>query len=437
MVASRVSLVLVLIVLGLPTVLSAQAADASAQAATTTQAGGAAAAEATGAGTAQVQKKLLLYVDQASGGKFTDDRLLMISRSLLIRLQAGIPGLSVSDTTGSASPASAGSITAIAQQAGADYWLWTQVSEDSGKTTLRVQGFDLAAQEMKVDTTVSRDGELSVLDLPFETWGDVVALVTPSLPPGVVEKPSTAASAQQDLTLTVHALPGTVLTGSGGKKATVGNDGTAVLKYPTVGEYPLRATLSGYYPERRQVFLEADRELTIDQAPASRWAIDASMLQVTYPSIDVTGFIFPNSLYVKLGITSYALGLAFSSTDVFTSNPLTNIVLQAGIYLRPEDVIFRAYMNVGAFVRIVNAPGSPLEIDPVSWGGIQFSIGTEIGRSPRGRFFLEFQPMLYATNFPTLFQAFFGTSGTPVGWVFSSTGALNILSFRMGYRWML
>ena len=36
-----------------------------------------------------------------------------------------------------------------------------------------------------------------------------------------------------------------------------------------------------------------------------------------------------------------------------TNNPLTNIVLQAGVYLRPEDILFRAYVNVGAFLRFV------------------------------------------------------------------------------------
>jgi hypothetical protein len=419
-----------LLILALPPVLSAQGADASAKPTDPT-------AQAADPAAVPVQKKLLLYVDQPAGGKIADDQLLMISRSLLIRLEAGVSGLSVSDFIGSASPASAGSISEVAQQAGADYWLWTQVSVDSDKTTLRVQGFDLAAQEMKVDTTVSRDGELSALDLPFETWGDVAALVTSSLPPGVTEKRHVPVDAHQGPALTVRALPGTELTGPGGTKATVGDDGTAVLTFPSVGEYSFRATLAGYDPEKRQVFLASDRELTISQAPGSQWAIDASMLQMSYPSIDVTRFIVPNAFYVKVGITSYAIGLAFSGTDLYTSNPLTNLVMQAGVYLRPEDVIFRAYMNVGAFLRIVSAPGLPLQLDAVSSGGFQFSIGTEIGRSPRGRFFFEFQPMLYSTNLPTLFQAFFGSSNAPIGWVFSSTGALNILSFRMGYRWML
>jgi hypothetical protein len=156
-----------------------------------------------------------------------------------------------------------------------------------------------------------------------------------------------------------------------------------------------------------------------------------------YPSVDVSRFFIPSLLYVKLGITSYAVGLAFTNTQTFTSNPLTNLVLQTGIYLGPEDRLLRPYANLGAFLRIVTAPGTLVGIDPLSWGGLQFSIGTEIGRSPRGRFFFEYQPMLYAVSVPGLFQASFGNGNPPAGWSFSQTGASNYLCFRFGFRWML
>jgi hypothetical protein len=201
------------------------------------------------------------------------------------------------------------------------------------------------------------------------------------------------------------------------------------------GEYSLRATHPGYYPETSHFYLADDKEVVLQQAPASRWAIDASLLQMGYPSVDVARFILPNSFYVKLGITTYAVGLALAGNQVVSNNPLTNFVFQTGIYLRPEDVLFRAYVNLGAFVRFVYAPGTLVGVDPLSWGGIQLSLGTEIGSSPRGRFFFEFQPMMYAVSVPGLFQASFGTNGPPPGWSFSANSALDILCFRVGYRW--
>jgi hypothetical protein len=209
------------------------------------------------------------------------------------------------------------------------------------------------------------------------------------------------------------------------------------MKLPGPGQYSLRATLSGYYPETSSFFAAGSKEITLTQAHASWWALDASLLEMGYPGFDVTRFMVPNSIYVKLGFTTYAVGLAFTETNVVTNNPLTNVVLQTGIYLRPEDVLFRAYITIGTFIRIVHASDAPLEVDPLSWGGFLFSIGTEIGRSPRGRFFFEYQPMFYASSVPGLFQASFGTNDPPFGWSFSDKSAFNFLCFRVGYRWTL
>jgi len=382
-----------------------------------------------------LQRSLLLYVDQQQKGGLTENQLLVLSRSLLISLQAGIPGIAVSDAAGSGQSASPAALSDLALKAGADFWLWAQVSVDAGKTQLHVRGFDILAQEKKFDATLTRESLLSPLELPFEKWDDLVSLVTSSLSSG--EPQGQGTPGPQEVTLTVRALPGTLITGPGGAKAQAGKDGFASLSFPAPGEYSLHATLSGYYPLTRRFFLSDNREVFLEQTPHSWWALDASLLEMGYPSFDVSRFILLNSLYVKLGITTYAVGLAFTDTQAFTSNPLTNLVLQTGIYLRPDDVLFRPYVNLGAFLRIVVAPGTLVGIDPLSWGGLQFSIGTEIGRSPRGRFFFEYQPMLYAASVPGLFQASFGSGNPPAGWSFSPKSAFNFLCFRVGYRWPL
>lgn len=381
------------------------------------------------------QRSLLLYVDQDQKGGLTENQLLVLSRSLLIGLQAGVPGLPVSDAAGTAQSASPAAFSDLALKAGADFWLWAQVSVDAGNTRIRVRGFDLRAQAMKFDSTITREGELSPAELPFEKWDDVVSLVTSSISSG--ESLGQGTAGPQEVTLTVRALPGTLITGPGGAKSRAGNDGFASLTFPAPGEYSLHATLSGYYPVSRRFFLSGNREVFLEQTPHSWWALDASLLQMGYPSFDVSRFIIPSSFYMKLGITSYFVGLAFTDTQAFTSNPLTNLVLQTGIYLRPEDVLFRPYVNLGMFLRIVTAPGTLVGIDPLSWGGLQVSIGTEIGRAPRGRFFFEYQPMLYAVSVPGLFQATFGSGNPPSGWSFSQNGAANYLCFRFGYRWSL
>ena len=325
-------------------------------------------------------------------------------------------------------------ISDLALEAGADFWLWAQLSTDGGKTRVRARGFDVRTQEAKFDTTVSREGALSTAELPYEKWDDIAALVSAAFPPDLTDTQSPEGPA--DVTLTVRALPGTLVEGPGKTRVTAGMDGFAVLKLPGPGEYTVRSTHSRYYPETSRLLLSSDKEIFLRQTPASWWTIDASLLQMGYPSFDLGRFIIPNSIYVKLGFTTYAVGLAFTDTQMVTNNPLTNIVLQAGMYLRPEDVLFRAYVNVGAFLRFVYAPGTLVGVDPLSWGGLRVSVGTEIGSSPRGRFFFEYQPMLYAASVPGSSRPRW-EAATPTGWTFSPQGAVNFLCFRVGYRWTL
>jgi hypothetical protein len=383
-------------------------------------------------------RKVLLYVDQQAGGVLSGDQLFMLSRSILLGLRSGIPGLQITEeSSGSIPSVSDETLTQRASSAGADFWAWVQVSSGPANIRLHARGFDLLAQRVVFDQTLERQGAFSATGLAFEAWNDLVALARPALP---AEAPSAPASARpSEAALAVRAEPGTVVTGPGGKKAVADSDGIALLRLAAPAEYSLRSTRSGFYPDTSRIFVSGDGELTLHQVRASRWAIDASLLQMGYPSVDGSYFIIPNWLYAKLGLTTYLVGLAFTDTQVITSNPLTNIVVQAGVYLRREDVLFRFYVNAGAFVRFVHAPGVLVGIDPLSWGGFQASLGTEIGSNPHGRLFLEFQPMLYASSVPGLLQASLGSSVNKdvIGWAFSPKGALNILCFRFGYRWML
>jgi hypothetical protein len=382
---------------------------------------------------------VMLYVDEQPGGALGPDQLLMLSRSILLGLQSGIPGLSITEGSGSRStPASADALTQQASSSGSDFWIWVEVSSDPAVIRLHARGFDLLAQTAAFDQTMQREGPFATMGLPFESWSDLVELVQPALS----SRGTRAASAparRHEAALSIRAEPGTEVLGPQGKKAVAGSDGVALLRLTTPAEYSLRSTKPGFYPDTSRLFLTGDRELTLHQVRASRWAIDASLLQMGYPGMDGTYFIIPNWLYVKLGLTTYLVGLAFTDTQVITSNPLTNIVLQTGVYLRREDVLFRPYIGAGAFVRFVHAPGVLVGIDPLSWGGLQASLGTEIGSSPRGRFFVEFQPMLYASSIPGLFQASLSGTGHNqlIGWAFWPNGALNLLCVRFGYRWML
>lgn len=390
------------------------------------------------------QRRILLHVDQLPGTAYSENELFMISRSMLLALQAADAGITFVESPESAPPASADRLTGIAKKAGTDSWVWIEITAKEAETSLRVRSFDILLQQSTLDRTLSRDGRLLVLDLPFEKWDDIVSPVLDTYHAAnlaAVDRPVAETSV-----ITIRALPGTRVTAPRGPEVTTGKDGYAEMTLASPAEYSLRAVLSGYRTEPQRFFLTSNRKIDFEQKAASLWAVEASLKDLGYPSFDVTHFIVPDLSWLRLGITSYVVGLALvsqssdpsgNSGEVFTSNPLTNLVFQGGMYLNPDYKLFRYYWELGFFVRILHPTGSFPYIDPLSRGGFQVTVGTEIAHTPVRKFFFEYTPMIYAVSVPNLFQASLGTGDHLPGWIFSSGAAISLLSFRIGYRWLL
>jgi hypothetical protein len=399
---------------------------------------------------APTHRTLLLHVDQQPGVGLSDSELFMVSRSLLTALQSSaqetltfVESPELAAPAASVPAATADHLTNLAKSVGADAWVWVQLAAEPAALRLRVRSFDLFDRQMTLDLSVGRERSLSVLDLPYEKWKDIV--------PPVLDAYQNAAGAavsraRQTAVVTIRALPGTRIGARGGPAVTVDQDGFAQLTLASPAEYSLRAVLGGYGTETETLFLTASRKIDFDQKPSPQWAVEASLKDLGYPGFDLTRFLSPNMAWLRLGITTYGVGLALvsqssdqngSSGTVFTSNPLTNVVFQGGIYLSPDDQLFRFYYGFGCFLRVLHAPGLPVRLEPISWGGFQVTVGTEIGRTPTGRFFFEYTPMFYSVSMPSLFQASLGTDNAPPGWIFVSGSAISLLSFRVGYRWML
>ena len=76
-------------------------------------------------------------------------------------------------------------------------------------------------------------------------------------------------------------------------------------------------------------------------------------------------------------------------------------------------------------------------LDALSPGGVKTIIGFELMSTPGGSVFIEYAPILYFTQAPELLMAALGPGSPPPGWIFRESSALNLLSFRVGYRWQL
>jgi hypothetical protein len=321
-----------------------------------------------------------------------------------------------------------------AEAAGADSWLSISVGGEWSALELGVQSFDLISKAMVADLSVVREGWQSEQDLALETWNDIVQPIAAHY--HMVE----TAVAQQGpprALLSVRALPGTKISGLGGLPLFVDESGTASREVPAARQYTLGASLVGYIFSSRQIYLEADRVVSFEQSPESHWTAEAAFQDRAYPGVGLAWSLRPGVFSFKLGITTYLVGLAFDANGVFASQPLSEIILQATAYWFPGASDFRFYTGEAFYLRIDHPAGSRSSLDALSFGGIKGIIGTELMVSPRGRLFFEYTATVYFGVAPELFKASLGPDKTPPGWVFTPTTAMNLLSFRAGYRWQL
>jgi len=379
-------------------------------------------------------RRLVLAVTRPLGSKFTPGDALMIVRSLHQRLQEADGQLVVVEASEVPAPATPEGMGAAARDSGADSWLLLTLDGQWTSARLGIRADDLLSNSRVADFSATRTTWSSPASLPSETWADAVEAIAGKFP--MAESAALPAADEQLARLTITALPGSVVTGLGAPPIRIDSNGSAFRMLPAAREYSLRTSLPGYMVVTQRIFLSGDRELGVEQKKSSRWGLDISLSDSRAPGMDFTMALPTLSLFVRLGVTTYALALALSQTEVFLSDPLTNVELRAGIYLSPEDRFLRFYTGLGVFTRIVHAKDTFPMFDPVAPLGFMLLVGTEVPVSARGRLYFEYTPSIYLTNMPDTLRASFGPDNAP-GWLFAASEGFNLLSFRIGYRWPL
>jgi hypothetical protein len=377
-------------------------------------------------------RKLLLLVSPAQGSSFAPADVLIVTRSLDQRIQEADPALIIVESAADSAPGSDEEMRTLAQEDGADCWMSVSVQGDWSSARLKVRAFDLVSGAAVSDLTVARTAWGSPGTLAQETWADVVPAAAGKFP--MVLSAEATSTGPVLARLTVQALPGSVITGLGAPLK-VGPDGSAERMLAPYHEYALRVSLPGYRPVTERIFLSVDRMLTLKQEAPPRRGLELSLTDARAPGIDMT-IQADQTFFIRFGLTTYAIGLALSQTEVLLNDPLTILALQAGHYLSPEDQFWRTYLGVGGFLRVVHAAGWSPMLDPVGPLGLRFVAGLEVPLSARGRVYFEYTPTLYYTSVPDAFRAALGPNDTP-GWWFGPTYAVTIFSFRIGYRWPL
>jgi len=387
-------------------------------------------------------RRILLLVGQGDGASFDSDGITLITRSLLGALQMDpavkAAGLVFVDPVSPDAPSTDDARSASALAQGADGWLSVEVPSTTWNVHLAVRAYDVAQRKGVSDQLVPLQGDLTPLGLAAQNWSGVARVAADAFSSlgGSTGAAVLSTDAGTSARLVLHAHPGSTVAVRGGPAVTIGTNGTGTITLAALGQYTLRATAPGFAPVTLSLYIGADREVTIEQPVAPRWALEASLVDLGYPDLSVSWFPIPDTLWLSAGFTTYVEGLALNQAEIFSSRPLTNLALRAGVFMTPSDSIVRPYVGMGGFARVVLS--SPYKgLDPLAPVALQFVLGAEIAGRPQSRFFVEYLPTFFMTQMSSLFLASLGTGDTPPGWVVSPLAVADLFSLRIGYRWML
>ncbi|OHD70022.1 MAG: hypothetical protein A2177_15555 [Spirochaetes bacterium RBG_13_68_11] len=389
-------------------------------------------------------RRLIVAMEAKGGDGYTATELLQLSRSLMSAILASGTQVLLLDWGSDPFPSEKPEGIEEAVKRTADCWLLVTIGGGRKSPALAIRSYDVLLKQNVIEGKLQMNAGFEFPDPPAATWAKLVGMVAGAYPPLDTDQPlQTAATGRPALwtkdlaTLTLHAVPGTVVEGLDGEPRTVGADGILKESVRSPATYLLTATHPGQLPLESRIYLEDDRDLTLPQHALARWSVDGGLYGFSFPQVEGSYFIVPAWLYVRVGFMTYLAGLAFGEESMFWSSPLTTLSARFGTYaFFPQESWFRTYVGGGVFLRVAHPFGSPpVYIDPAAPWGFQLTLGIEVSPWPQSRFFFEWLPTEYLTPFPDLFTG--SMPWVPPSMIVLPYGVLDMGGFRLGWRMML
>jgi hypothetical protein len=385
-------------------------------------------------------RRLLLLFEAAPSARLDAVQRLLLYESLLVKLGRASERIAVVEYGEPASPPTDQARLDAAESRRADAWILVTVDGRWPQLELSARAFDLLAGSAAFELSLGRTVRRGAVDLERHFWDEIVEAVRSTLP-GSGRRVARSVSRE---TLALQGVPGTRVRGFGGKAMRLGDGGALSIETLLPATFSFRATRLGYKPVERDIYLEPGLgTLDLGQERGSRWACSLYLQMMNYPGFEVSYYPIPDFLWVKLGFTSYLLGFVLAMEEeqsMLVSFPLSHLNLSAGIYLRAADRLFRPYLGLGAFARLITARAIVFALEPIAPWGLQPVLGMEISRNLKRRFYFEYAPFFYLPTDPSLFRLSIPReSGPPILPIPAQNPQVfwDTAVFRFGLRWLL
>lgn len=387
---------------------------------------------------------LLFYRDRAAD--LTDSERQRLYTALINALAFDPAAVTLKEAPLPESGAEAADYSGLARRAGADSWIEVLLDRSGQELAARAVSFDRQG-ESHFDLALQRSLQLA-LRLPDKIfWFPLEKAARENWTPlsrvqsgGEGEGDDFARKlanrelfdyVEGETPVTIAGLPGTAVAGLSPDILHIPAGGELRLSLPKPREYSLRSDRDGYDPEDRTFFLGSDPvRIELEQSPATRWALEAGMLNLQYAGLFFSWYFVPNRFYLKGGLTTYSLGWLLDMESggglSLVSLPLQELYLGVGGYLNRAESLLRLYLEAGGLLRLYWDSG--FSIEPLAPVKLQLVMGGEYRLGENLALYAAYTPGWYLiAGDPQLFSSLL--SGNEL------LPALDLQGFRVGLRW--
>ncbi len=354
--------------------------------------------------------------------------------SLVIYLQGNLYNKRIVEGFPIRGPDSLNDRASVSYRRACDSWILVEVNKQADKIEVAYKLYDIPYEIYRAESKFSAEFP-SARDRSTFFWKPIREILR-ELPP-----------LPKDPVFTLRGVPGTRVFGLPGGIKELNAQGKATFSASTPATYRLRAEKVGYEPLEQQVLLkEKGGEILLDQKRGALVNMDLSLWNGQFPAFYLGLFPIPNSLFLKLGFTSFFSGIGpfltnDSKFEPFVSYPLLTMDFQMGGYLSAPDATVRVYIGAGGVIRIFFSELRTM-LDPVlPYGGYPL-VGIEYAPKGGNSVFFEYTPRIYyleakATGTVPLdsyLQTAFFKDSLITGVAVQDWFWLDLISFRLGYR---
>ena len=383
--------------------------------------------------TAFGRPRFMVYLFQAEQDTLSPTERFVLYNSILAAATQANPDVVLLESPDQTVPDTSQGREELARRINADCWLFVSASGGFANLTIEAETYDILRQQTFGQEIIRPGFAVDYRTISTGFWDKIVEAIRTSYT-RIVDA----------TTFTVKGVPGTELTGVPGGPYRIDKSGTLVQKIPYPSSFTMKARAGGYYDQEQSLFLGIEPlTVNLNQVAKPRLGAEVWLSSFQFPGIRLWWYVIPAEVFVRLSATTELFGfypIDNAPSVVAVGSPLSQVGLDAGLYIFPAESLLRFYIGVGGYLRFSSPPAPSFSIDTQGApGAITLSLGAEYSPSRRLRFVIDYQPAFILASNPQQFinlsfvpNSF--PSGQVPGYIILPWGLFDLRNVYLGLR---